>query len=207
METTEIFLIQIFTLLLCSCSLHFWLSSELSRRRFGRTCSIWFRSEQREDVVTQCNILDKIKVVHVAVWSHHRILLLVLWDLHWKKPIKLQVKSNFLQEECGTYINTNKVSGVTSEKHCWKWGNVCNEDPAIFYGYHHRKSSVTDLKIMQHLQGTNEIRRFPDTYLAGRYSDIISTASKETSLAGGHISSLDVKLQDVSQFDLWQIRQ
>jgi hypothetical protein len=60
---------------------------------------------------------------------------------------------------------------------------------------------------MQHLNGTNEIRRFPDTYLAGRYADIISTASKETSLAGGHISSLDVKLEEVSQFDLWQIRQ
>jgi len=60
---------------------------------------------------------------------------------------------------------------------------------------------------MQHLNGTNEIRRFPDTHLAERYADVISTASKETSLAGGHISSLDVKLEEASQSDLWQIRQ
>jgi len=33
--------------------------------------------------------------IHVSVWPHHRILLSVLWDLHWKKPVKLQVKSNF----------------------------------------------------------------------------------------------------------------
>jgi len=60
---------------------------------------------------------------------------------------------------------------------------------------------------MQHLHGTNETRRFPDTHLAARYSDLISTASKETSLASGHISSLDMKLEPASQFDLWQIRQ
>jgi hypothetical protein len=37
-----------------------------------------------------------------------------------EKPVKLQVKSNFIQEERGTYINTNKVSSVTSGKHCSK---------------------------------------------------------------------------------------
>jgi hypothetical protein len=53
----------------------------------------------------------------------------------------------------------------------------------------------------------NEIRRYPDTNLAARCADVISTASKETALASGNIALLDVKLEEVSQLDLWQNRQ
>jgi hypothetical protein len=60
---------------------------------------------------------------------------------------------------------------------------------------------------MQHLNGSNEIRRYPDTNLAARNADAISTESKGTSLAGSNISSLDVNLEEVSQLDLWQNRQ